>query len=505
MKPRPIRFILFLLCALSCLAVSAGLAIQQVGIYRETLTILPPGTSIAGIPAGGLTLEESAKRIAEALPLTPVEIVIQPGANDQGFTSSRVQIEPLSAGLVLDLSDMIEQARQAYARTRFWNGFWNFLWNHSPASVEIPLSCSVDENQLNQYLHDLLLPRYERPATRAQPVPGDVTFTPGQPGQTLDIEGAIPKIHQALCSLTERTVEIQTIQTPALPPDPVLLQPMLDALIQGSEFDGIIELYYQDLQSGSEFTTAFNHGQPVETGIAFTAASTIKIPVMVSVYRQLDGTLPDDLRQQMEQMIDLSDNSSTDEVMQRVLDANLAPLQVSEDAQALNLKNTFLAGFFYQGAPLLDLFKTPANQRSDISTDPDVYNQTSAEDMGHLLAAIQNCAANGTGQLITTFSGQVSQAECQDMINLLLKNKKGVLIEAGLPEGTQMARKYGWVTDPADGLMHSTSDATLVFTPGGNFVLTVYLYHPEQLQWDPAQRLVARLATAVNNYHNQWK
>ncbi len=332
-----------------------------------------------------------------------------------------------------------------------------------------------------------------------------MTFTPGQPGQTLDIEGAIPKIHQALCSLTDRTVELQTIQTPALPPDPALLQPTIEALIQGSEFDGIIELYYQDLQSGSEFTTAYNQGRPVETGIAFTAASTIKIPVMVSAYRQLDGTLPDDLRQQMEQMIDLSDNSSTDEVMQRVLDANLAPLQVSEDAQALNLKNTFLAGFFYQGAPLLDLYKTPANQRSDISTDPDVYNQTSAEDMGHLLAAIQNCAADGNGQLITTFSGQISQAECQDMINLLTQNKKGVLIEAGLPEGTRMARKYGWVTDPADGLMHSTSDATLVFTPGGNFVLTVYLYHPEQLQWDPAQRLVARLATAVHNYHNQWK
>lgn len=503
MKPRLIRFILLILCAFSCLAISAGMTIQQLGIFRETLTILPPGTTIAGIPTGGLSMEESAKRVAEALPLTPVEIVIQPSVNDQDHSASLVQIEPLSAGLVLNLSDMLEQARQAYARTRFWDGFWNFIWNHPPAPVEIPLSCSVDEKQLNQYLNDLLLPRYARPATRAQPVPGDVRFTPGKPGQTLDIEGALPKIRQALCSLTDRTVEIQTIQTPALPPDPTLLQPMLDALIQGSEFDGIIELYYQDLQNGSEFTTAYNKGQPVETGIAFTAASTIKIPVMVSVFRQLNGELPDDLQIQMEQMIDLSDNSSTDEVMKRVLDANLAPLQVSQDAQALNLPNTFLAGFFYQGAPLLNLYKTPANQRSDINTDPDIYNQTSAEDMGHLLAAIQNCAANGNGQLISTFPGQISQAECQEMINLLSQNKKGVLIEAGLPEGTHMARKYGWVTDPADGLMHSTSDAAIMFTPGGNFVLTVYLYHPDQIQWDPVQRLVARLATAVNNYYNQ--
>ncbi len=83
MKPRPFRFILVILCSLGCLAASAGLAIQQAGIYRETLAILPPGTMIAGIPAGGLTLDESAKRVAEALPLTPVEIVIRPGAEDQ--------------------------------------------------------------------------------------------------------------------------------------------------------------------------------------------------------------------------------------------------------------------------------------------------------------------------------------------------------------------------------------------------------------------------------------
>lgn len=88
------------------------------------------------------------------------------------------------------------------------------------------------------------------------------------------------------------------------------------------------------------------------------------------------------------------------------------------------------------------------------------------------------------------------------MTGLMAKNRKGVLLEAGVPEGTQMAHKYGWVTDPIDGLMHTASDAAIIYTPGGNFVLTVYLYHPQQLQWDAAMHLSAHLATGAYNFFN---
>lgn len=85
------------------------------------------------------------------------------------------------------------------------------------------------------------------------------------------------------------------------------------------------------------------------------------------------------------------------------------------------------------------------------------------------------------------------------------EDRKGVLIEAGLPEGTQLAHKYGWVTDANDGLLHTASDAAIVYTPGGDFVLTVYVYHPTQLPWDNVQRLAARLATAAYNFYNGWQ
>lgn len=493
---RQFRSILFFALASLTLLAAAGLFLSQAAEYNNTRNMLPPGSIIAGIPVGGLSRSDAGTRLVQAYALTPVEIQIQ---------GSRIHIDPVAAGLKLDLEGMFKKVDQELAARSYWAGLWEYLLNRPAKALDIELICSVDENQSRGYLTELLMTRYDQPPTPAVPLPGDSSFQAGQPGIKLDIEAALPELSHALCSPDSRYVTIKSTPIPALPPSIDHLQTTLEALIQVSGFDGILELYFEDLQTGENFSLAAKNGQMVEPGIAFTAASTIKIPVMVSVYRQMDTDLPADLQQRLALMIDLSDNSSTDEVMQRVLDTNLAPIQVTQDASALGLKNTFLAGFFFPGAPLLDLYKTPANQRTDLSTDPDIYNQTTAADMGHLLAGIQQCAEDGTGLLINTFSGEITQAECQAMVELLLKNRKGVLIEAGLPEGTPIAHKYGWVTDPVDGLMHQASDAALVFTPGGNFVMTIYLHHPEQLQWDPSQRLAARLATAIYNFYNQWR
>lgn len=491
--PRRLLRWIFLSLSLACFAAAAVLAWRQAQLYQASRAVLPPGSAVAQIPSAGLTLEEAGNRVARAFALTPVELRIGAAA---------VQIDPAGAGLELKLSDMLAGAQSALAAGSSWQGYWDFLLNRQPAPVDAPLQCAVNQAQLLAYLQNLLGDRYDQPATAARPIPGDVLYAPGQPGSTLNLEEALPRVAAALCSRAERAAAVNSDPTPPLPPDPRLLDPQLEALVQGSAFDGILEVYFQDLQTGAEINFAYAETQPVPPGIAFTAASTIKIPVMVSVYKTVDGPLPADLRTLMSQMIDLSDNASTDAVMQRVLDPNLAPLQVTADAQALGLSNTFLAGLFYPGAPLLQIFDTPANRRPDVSTDPDIYNQTSPADMGRLLAGIQRCANQTGGILSQVFATQITPAECSEMLDFLSRNKKGVLIENGLPEGTRMARKYGWVTDPLDGLMHSASDAALVYTPGGDFVMTVYFYHVEQLNWDAAQRLSARLATAVDNYYN---
>ncbi len=45
-------------------------------------------------------------------------------------------------------------------------------------------------------------------------------------------------------------------------------------------------------------------------------------------------------------------------------------------------------------------------------------------------------------------------------------------------------------------------DAGIIYTPGGNYVFVVFLYHPDQLIWEPASELIAELSQAVYNFYN---
>jgi len=86
------------------------------------------------------------------------------------------------------------------------------------------------------------------------------------------------------------------------------------------------------------------------------------------------------------------------------------------------------------------------------------------------------------------------------MITYLVRNKLPSLLTAGLPEGTQIAHKHGWVS--YDGLINTIGDAGIIYTPGGNYVMAVFLYHSVQLVWDPSNALIAKLSESVYNYYN---
>jgi hypothetical protein len=56
--------------------------------------------------------------------------------------------------------------------------------------------------------------------------------------------------------------------------------------------------------------------------------------------------------------------------------------------------------------------------------------------------------------------------------------------------------------DLTTGYMKNVSDAGLVYSPGGNFVLSVYTYHPSQIVFDKANEMFANLAQAVYTFYN---
>lgn len=457
----------------------------------------PAGMSIAGVPVGGLTPQEASERILLVY-TTPIEA--QYGENI-------IHIDPAVVGFELDTEAMIAAADLSRTGGSFWAGFWNYLWNQDPPTVSIPLRATISEDTLRSYLHNEIASRYDIPPEPAQPIPGSATFAPGSSGRVLDVDRAVILIEDALRSPANRSVSL-TFQRSA-PARPTIdnLEILLQQTINLAGYDGVFGLYMLDLQTGQEIHFAMDQGVTISTepDVAFTASSTIKIPIMLSYYiKNGPSALDERTNALILDMIRKSENPPADALMER-LSAFDGPLIVTEDLQRVGLENTFIAGFFcdpFNPCPLLQRFSTPANQRADVFTDPDPYNQTTTSDMGMLLADIYQCATTSGGALVAAYPGQITQEVCQQMINFLAADKIGVLIEAGVPEGTQVAHKHGWISDAGSGVIKNISDSAIVYTPGGNYVLVMYAYHPVQAVWEPVSELFAQLSQIVYNYFN---
>ena len=61
----------------------------------------------------------------------------------------------------------------------------------------------------------------------------------------------------------------------------------------------------------------------------------------------------------------------------------------------------------------------------------------------------------------------------------------------------------GTIVEARLGVMNTLGDAGIVYTPGGNYVLSIFINHQDQLIWDPASELVATMSEATYNYFNQ--
>ena len=465
----------------------------QLIVYSRDRANFPAGLVIAGVPVGGISRQDAAERLLEVYG-TPVELQ---------YGDSLIHMDPTQVDFTLNLDGMIAAADLERTGSSFWGGFWNYLWGQVSNPAEIPLDSSYSEPLLRSYLQDDLAARYDKPPGPAKPVAGTTQFVLGDPGTVMNIDDAVPKIAQALASPTERVVKLTIQESNPARPNLQNLQVQLQQIMDIVGYDGLADIYFQDLNSGQELHFAYQLGTdlPTDPDVSFSAMSLIKIPIMFSVYQRLDGQPNDATQNLLAEMIEKSDNVATDTLMQNVINSERAPIMVTDDLRAMGIQNTFLGGQFYDGAPLLRRYATAASNRTDIFTDPDPYTQTTPTDMGMMLADLYQCAEDGGGALVAVFGDKISQAECQDMLNLLSTNRTAVLLEAGAPEGTRIAHKHGWVTNPNTGVINTMGDGGIVFTPAGDYVLVIFLYQPVQLIFDPASSMFSDLARAVYNYY----
>lgn len=470
------------------------LAITSLIDYSRQRNNYPAGMTIAGVPVGGLTPAETSQRLLEVY-TSPIEV---------SYNEAIIHIDPGVVGFEADVETMLAAADLNRTGGPFWGGFWDHLWNRNPPSTVIPLSSTISEERLREYLQNEIAARYDQPPSPAQPIPGGTSFLPGLPGQSLDLDRAVLLISDALRSPTDRTVALTFTRSTAARPTIENLEILLKQIVTVSDFDGLIGVYMVDLQTGQEIHFAVDNKQEiiVEPDIAFTASSTMKIPVVASYLINRGSELSSTASNNISLTLGKSDNNATDRVLAGI-DPFTGPIIVTENMRAIGLNSTYLAGFFAPGSPPLFPVPaiTPANSRIDVITEPDSYSQTTPSEMGTLLTDIYQCAQNGGGALVAAFPDKISAAACQLLIDFMAQDKLGSLIQGGVPDGTLVPHKHGYV--PAnDGVIHDISDVGIIYSPGGNFVLSIYTYHPITNIWDITNPLIGDLTRATYNYFN---
>jgi len=443
--------------------------------YRAYRNLIPQGVSLAGVPVGGKWEDEALGLLGDAFS-QPVKL---------HYLDESLLLHPQDVGFQVETEKMMEEAARL-KEADFWQGFADYVLGTNPQPVDIPLQAKCDEGLVKDFLV-AIAEEYDHPLQKPYANADTLTFVPGHPEQRLDIEASLPLVIAALNSANHREVDL-VVNVGPTPREPGLW--MMEQMIQGimADFPGFYSIYIKDLATGEEYTD--------DADVAYAGMSIIKIAIMMETYRRLDGPPDLETTKLLTETMTLSGNFTANLLLRYIGDGDAyeGARRLTESMRYLGLVNTFMATP-YDVDVLPQQIVTPANQRTDVSTNPDPFMQTTPQDMGRLLEMIYQCAKGG-GTLIAAYPDELTPEECQAMLDIMSQNRIGALIEAGVPEGTRVAHKHGWVGD-------SHGDAGIVFSPGGDYVLCIYLYNKDWLEWGVSTPLMARVSEATYNYFNR--
>lgn len=471
-------FLLFLAVALALLLGPSAYA------FYISQGPLPGGVTLAGMPPQGETLEEVARNLYEAFQ-QPVAVY---------YDQQRIVLRPSDIDFQVDVNAMVAEAVPLGQGLRFWRPFLGQVLQRPVRPVDVPLKYTLDVPKLAAWFEDVAQ-RYDQPArppysvalAPGTPYTSTFMFQAGKPGLELEPNLSLPYVLDALTSPTDREAHLVLVEVPPPPPSIKELEKLLQRRAQ--HFPGVVSAWVRPVGGDEEAA--------VDPEVAFAGMSTMKIPILVELYRSVIDGKPDlETHNLITKTIDLSGNFTANLLLRQIgggpIGAEWAGAdRVTATMQALGLRNTFMATP-YDRDELPKTYTTPANSRTDVSTDPDKHMQTTAKDIGLLLEWIVQCS-QGEGTLLAAFPGELTPDECQQMLDYIALNKIGLLLERGVPPGTRIVHKHGFVPD-------SHSDAAVVWGPTGPYVVTLFIHKPVWVEWHLSQSIMADVSKAAWDY-----
>jgi beta-lactamase class A len=452
--------------------------------YAGTRTLYPTGLTIGGVDVSQMTEEEATAALTEQYINTDIIIFHE---------QDTFNINPTRAEFTLDLETMLNQADFQRTRQDFWAGFWGFLWGR-PVDVDpVELSATHNRDALRIVLEEITSIT-DTPAQPPQPVPSSMSFQYCTAGTVTNIEASFADVEAAL--YRPNTREARLVVAPKDPerPNINLLTRLLVNRLQVFEQDtgGVASVFILDLQTGSEVN--------INGDVPMSAQHIMKIPLIVETYRVLEGLPSLSQRQLISDTLVVSSENEAANALLHVIAGAEDPYQgaqaLTAAMQRLGLSNTFMLAPFDQPLrPGTQIPETPANSVETLRTRPTETMQTTAEDIGTLLSMIYYCAKGQGGTLVAAYPNEGWQGECLQILEYMEKNKIGSLLEEGIPPGTPLAHRHGWISD-------THADAGIVFTPAGDYVIVEFLYKPDWLEWELSSPLLADISRAAYNYFN---
>jgi len=474
---------LFILAALGLLLLELIRFSQQTERFSNEVVV-------AGVPVGGLSTVDAANRIelAYAQPIT------------LWYADSPIQLDPASIGFRTNREAMLAEARAGGAsEVAFWAQFFNHLaGSESETQVNVPLIADYQEALLRQIVGDIAT-RYDRPPGEGSYDVQTLTFRTGDAGYVLDAPTALPLIDAALRDPINRQVVLPVGSTNGRNTNIDSLRQLLIAYLdsEGFVYDGqstIASVFVMDLETGEEVN--------ILGDVAFSAASTVKVSILIDYFRNLLFAPSDDEAFLMAQSLLCSNNSSSNLIMQIIgggTDTSLAAgiADVTNTTRYVGAQNTYISAPLYLGEGQ-QLFSIPAPTTApnrDFNTGADPFNQTTTEDLGTLFSMIYDCANYGSGLITAYPDGSFTQNECRQMIELMSANDLERLLQGGIPAGARISHKNGWLEN-----VHG--DAGIVFPPNGrNYVIAAFVWeNTEFFSYTRAWPLIEGISRAAWNY-----
>ncbi|MGD8586994.1 MAG: serine hydrolase [Chloroflexota bacterium] len=462
------------------LIVAAGGFLLYKGFYwRLARYELPAGSEIADVDVSGLTQEEAWERVQEVY-AHPVYLY---------HRDEHVELDPASVGFTLDGEAMMAEAQRQQELRASWVSYAAFVLQRPLQPVKVPLIATHDQAGMKAMLQSVA-DFLDQPAQPPQMLIREEQVREGKSGYVTDLEASLAEAEAALYRPDNRVAQLVVVDEQPPEMSLELLADVIRTKLQG--FDGLGSVFIMDLQTGEEIG--------INSDVAMSGLSILKIAIFVEAYRVMDGP-PNDYQKQL--LLDTATHSSN-------FGANLLLNEVAgepntykgadiltESMRHLGLVNTFMAVPYDATPPAYrqTTYVTPANSKGEALTQPDETMQSTAEEIGSLLAMIYYCSKGG-GPLLAVYPDELTPDECQAIIDLMILNEEGNLIRYGVPEGTPVSHKHGWARA-------THADAGIVYSPGGDFVIVEYLDQPgDWLLADVSFPILREIARAAYNYFN---